>query len=194
MSAAMSLGLVGTMEDTPELSRCLHHADYFVVTRAEQALWSIWFRASTSECCAWLQESVTAMQAGQFAEAERLLDKILIADPTFAEACNQRAILHYLTDRFPSSVMACMRTLALNPKHFGAAAGLGHNRFQLGQYDDAEIAYRRALHLHPRMEGVRQQLRRVREARAALPTSITSGCAVDVTLPFPPPQCPSRPR
>jgi cytochrome c-type biogenesis protein CcmH/NrfG len=102
------------------------------------------------------------MHAEEFDECERTLDRILLLDAHFAEACNQRAVLHYLTGRFASSLMACRRTLALNPHHFGAAAGVGHNHVQLGQLADAEAAYHRALRLHPRMEGVRQQLRRTR--------------------------------
>jgi len=114
-----------------------------------------------------LADAIAAMHAECFEECERDLDRILLLDPHFAEACNQRAVLHYLTGRFSSSLMACRRTLALNPHHFGAAAGVGHNHMQLGQPAEAETAYHRALRLHPRMEGVRQQLRQARTAEPA---------------------------
>lgn len=165
--AAIGLGLTGTFEQSPALARALHHDDYFVVNIAERGLWNIWFRASTPQCNALLGDAVAAMHAGRYAECERILDRILLLDPHFAEACNQRAVLHYLTDRFASSLMACRRTLALNPHHFGAAAGLGHNHLQLAQFADAEAAYHRALQIHPRMEGVRQQLRQARTQDAS---------------------------
>lgn len=166
-TTAIALGLIGTIDQSPTLARTLHHDDYFVVNIAERALWNIWFRASTPECCALLADAIDAMHAEDFDQAENTLDRILLAAPDFAEACNQRAVLHYLTDRFASSLMACRRTLALNPYHFGAAAGMGHNLVQLGQFADAEAAYRAALRIHPRMEGVRQQLRRARESAPA---------------------------
>jgi len=168
--AAICLGLTGTMAQSPRLARALHHDDYFVVNIAERGLWNIWFRASTPECGALLADAIAAMHAERFDDCEHTLDRILLLDPHFAEACNQRAVLHYLTGRFASSLMACRRTLALNPHHFGAAAGVGHNHLQLGQYSDAEAAYRRALQIHPRMEGVRQQLR---QARAGMPGHVT---------------------
>jgi tetratricopeptide (TPR) repeat protein len=170
-TAAICLGLVGTFAEVPTLSRTLHHDDYFVVNITERTLWNIWFRASTDECNTWLQEAIAAMQAGAYDDCEALLDRILLADPDFAEACNQRAIVHYLTGRFASSLMACRRTLALNPYHFGAAAGSGHNHLQLGNFADAKTAYQHALKLHPRMEGVRQQLRRAKEN---LPTQVNA--------------------
>lgn len=165
--ATICLGLVGTMAETPVVARALHHDDYFVTSIAERSLWNIWFRASSPQCCNLLQDAIREIHAERYHDAERTLDRILLLDPDFAEACNQRAILHYLTARFSSSLMACRRTLALNPYHFGAAAGLGHNHLLLGQPQDAIRAYRRALRIHPRMEGVRQQLRRAREAEAA---------------------------
>jgi tetratricopeptide (TPR) repeat protein len=166
-TAAIALGLVGTMAQSSALSRTLHHDDYFVVNIAERAMWNIWFRGSTPQCRELLKQAIDAMHHERFDEAERTLDRILLRDAHFAEASNHRAILHYLTGRFASSLMACRRTLALNPYHFGAAAGIGHNYVQLSQFAEAEAAYRHALRLHPRMEGVRQQLRRAREADLA---------------------------
>jgi tetratricopeptide (TPR) repeat protein len=165
-SAAIALGLIGQADDTPALADALHHDDYFVVMMAERAMWSIWMRASSSECNALLREAIAAIHACDFTAAERILDRILILDADFAEAVNQRAVMLFLTGRYESSTMACHRALALNPHHFGAAAGLGHNHVQRGQHRAALAAYRRALRLHPRMEGVRQALRQSREALA----------------------------
>ena len=120
--AAICVGLVGTTAETPALARALHHDDYFVVNIAERALWNIWFRASNPRCCTLLREAIACMHAGHFDDCENLLDRILLDDPNFAEAANQRAVLHYLTDRSASSLMACRRTLALNPYQIGRAS------------------------------------------------------------------------
>jgi tetratricopeptide (TPR) repeat protein len=162
----MCLGLTGNMRDADRLVKLLHHDDYFVVSAVEKSIWSIWMRASNPVCVTWLHQAIDCMQANHHEDAESLLDLILIKDPDFAEACNQRAILHHLTGRYESSMMACHRTLALNPKHYGAAAGLGHNYFHLGQFNEARDAYHKALAIHPRMEGIRQAIRRCNLAAA----------------------------
>ncbi len=159
-TASMCLGLTGEFADAKLLVRLLQHDDYFVVSAVEKSIWSIWMRSSTKTCVAWLAQAIDCMQACYYEESESLLDLILIEDAEFAEACNQRAILHHLTGRYESSMMACHRTLALNPRHYGAAAGLGHNLFHLGRFNEARAAFRKALAIHPRMEGVRQAIRR----------------------------------
>ncbi|NOX59817.1 MAG: tetratricopeptide repeat protein [Planctomycetes bacterium] len=158
--AAICLGLLGEFQHTHRLIELLQHDDYFVVSAVEKSIWSIWMRSSTPRCVKLLQRAGDCIQSERFREANGLLDRILIEDPHFAEACNQRAILLHLTGNYELSIMACHRTLALNPHHFGAAAGLGHNCFHLGQYEDARIALHKALDIHPRMEGIRQAIRR----------------------------------
>ena len=172
-TAAICLGLAGTFDDTAALARSLHHDDYFVVSMAERSLWSIWLRSSTDGCHTLLRSAIDCIHRPDCARAESLLDEILVKDPDFAEACNQRAVLYFLIGRFELSIIACHRALALNRFHFGAAAGLGHNHFQLGDYQAATAAYRRALQLHPRLEGVRQALRRIREVAPVRSNEIT---------------------
>ncbi len=169
-SACVCRALLGQGENTDALAGLLHCDDYFIASMAERALWATWFRDSTEECCDLLKTAIRCIHSNEFNCAEDLLDQILTKDPDFAEAVNQRAILHYLTKRYESSILACHRTLALNHHHFGAAAGLGHNHFQLQQYDAAMAAYRRALKIHPRMAGVRQAMRKTKEAAALLQT------------------------
>ncbi len=180
--AALALGLIGGHEQTPALARALHHNDYFVASMAERALWSVWFRASSRPCRKALRTAVRHIHNSEFDEAGELLDQILIADPDFAEASNQRAVLYYLTERFELSIMACQRTLMLNPYHFGAAAGLGHNLVHLGQHAKAIGAYRRAMAIHPRMEGVRQSLRQARDAAAR--EHAPRECIVEAVIPL----------
>ena len=44
--------------------------------------------------------------------------------PGFAEAYNQRAILHFRMKEFQKSVADCEKVLKLNPLHFGALGGM----------------------------------------------------------------------
>lgn len=163
IAAAARLGICGRMGDTPMLARLLHHRDSEVVAAAEQALWAIWLRAGDEVSNGTLAKAVQMMNEGRYEAAVGVLDGPLGRSPGFAEVYNQRAIAWYMMDKHLRSVADCRRTLALNPWHFGAAAGLGHSCAQLGFYERALDAYHAALRLHPRMDGIRQAIRQIRE-------------------------------
>jgi tetratricopeptide (TPR) repeat protein len=161
-ASIVCLQLQGGMSDTPALARLLHHPDIEVVSLAENALWSIWLRAGNREAGSLLARAIEAMNEKAFRRATNLLDRAIRLQPGFAEAYNQRAFAWYLSEKYLRSVADCRRALALNPWHFGAAAGLGHCFAHLGLYERALDAYHAALKLHPRMEGVRTAIRQIR--------------------------------
>jgi tetratricopeptide (TPR) repeat protein len=155
--AGLCLGLVGGRPAIDPLCRQLADADPLVHQMAEHALWSIWFRlgrtpAVRSDVC----RGARAIAAREFVRAESHLDAAIAADPAFAEAYNQRAIVHYLREEYDDSVDDCRRTVELMPCHFGAWAGMGHCHLHLDRPRQALRAYRRALAIHPHMDGVRQ--------------------------------------
>ena len=155
--AALSLGLIGSTREVDGLCRRLADADPVVRQMAEHALWSIWFRSgSTPAANADLCRGARALAARRFDLAVTHFDAALDADPQFAEAYNQRAIAHYLRDDYAASVADCRRAVELMPCHFGAWAGLGHCYLHTGHSREALRAYRRALAVHPHMDGVRQ--------------------------------------
>ncbi len=162
-ASVTSLAACGTMSDTPALARLLHHSDEAVATLAENALWSIWLRAGGPEANTLLIEAIEAMNENAYTQAVRRLDDAIRRCPDFAEAYNQRAIAWYLSGKYLRSVADCRRTLALNPYHFGAAAGLGHAYAELGMFERSLDAYHAAIKLHPRMDGVRVAMEKVRE-------------------------------
>ena len=84
-------------------------------------------------------------------------------DPKFAEAYNQRAIVHYLREEFRASIDDCHRAVELMPEHFGAWAGAGHNEAHLRRWHCAMKAYERALVINPHMRAIRDAVRELRE-------------------------------
>jgi tetratricopeptide (TPR) repeat protein len=156
--AATCLGTCGDSRAASALTAVLSHEDAIVSTMAEFALWTIWFGDCGPEAEAKLRK------AGRldYPKAVVLLDDLVGRFPTWAEAYNQRAIANYLNRRFVSAIDDCKEALAINPRHFGALAGLGHAYAQVGLYQEAARCYQKALNVHPRMDGIRQALRTVR--------------------------------
>ena len=84
--------------------------------------------------------------------------------PGFAEAYNQRAILHFETEEWYKSIADCERVLELNPYHFGAAAGLGRCYLELNKQRAALKAFRRSLRINPGLDDVEQAIRSLENA------------------------------
>jgi tetratricopeptide (TPR) repeat protein len=90
-------------------------------------------------------------------------DKAIELDPTFAEAYNQLAIVHYLEERYDESIEQCRKTVELMPCHFGAWAGLGHCHCHSGRLQDALECYEKALSINPHLEGVSQAVEELKQ-------------------------------
>lgn len=163
--AAYCLSVVGGPVAVIPLARALHHDDPAVVSAAEDGLWRVWFDEAGKGVRNRLQRASESLGEDQLAAAIAILDDIIARNPDFAEAYNQRGIVRYLLDDPVGTIADCKRAVRLNACHFGAYASMGHARVHLGDYDEALSCYRAALDIHPRMEGIRQSIRKIRSLR-----------------------------
>ena len=128
----------------------------------ESSIWQIWMTSDSAEVNKLMADGVQAMASGDFAEAFKTFDRTVDAAPDFAEGWNKRATVLYLMGEYAASMADVDRTLALEPRHFGALSGLGLIDVELDRDDDALEAFQRALAINPHMPGV---LHNVEEAR-----------------------------
>ncbi len=151
--AALALGLVGGTCCLKPLSEQLKDPDPVVNEMAEHALWSIWFRSGGS-CKAnhELARGAEAMERQDLPDAIAHFTRAIEIDPNFAEAYNQRAIAHVLSEQWDASIADCQRTVELMPCHFGAWAGMGHCHAHEGRFREALACYRKALAINPHLE------------------------------------------
>jgi tetratricopeptide (TPR) repeat protein len=119
----------------------------------EAQIWDIWSATDREEVNLLMQLGVTAMAREDYATALQLFDKIVEVAPDFAEGWNKRATVLYLIGEFDRSRADVGRTLALEPRHFGALSGLGLIYMAQGQYDKALMAFEQALAINPTMPG-----------------------------------------
>ena len=164
--AAFAFGLVGQKCCVHKLAPLLKDPDPMVHQMAEHALWSLWFRSGTPEANHEVCRGSKALNRRDFEHALTHFNRAVDLDPSFAEAYNQRAIVHYLSERYAESIEDCHRTVSRMPSHFGAWAGMGHCYAHLGKHEEAIRSYEKALEINPRLEGVRQGIESLREKSA----------------------------
>lgn len=158
-AAVLSLGILGTFEQSNAfLGRALSDDDLAVRSMAEDALWAVWFRADTPEHNRTLEEVRHLISREELERAEILVTRLIADAPNFAEAYNQRAIIHFLRRRFAESAEDCQRVLERNPFHIGAIEGLAQCQLHLNRARDALKSFRRALKLRPHNSALRESV------------------------------------
>jgi tetratricopeptide (TPR) repeat protein len=159
-AAVLALGICGTMASNRPLAGMLHDDDPGVRQLATEAMWSIWFRASSPQHNEELQRLV-GLAASEETDPETLqtgFDALIQQAPEFAEAYNQRGILHFRRGDYVKAIKDCDRVLKLNPQHFGAAGGLAQCYMKQRKLRAALRAYRRSFRINPNLDGVRQAI------------------------------------
>jgi tetratricopeptide (TPR) repeat protein len=161
--AALVFGLIGCKQGMCRLADLLKDPDPMVNQMAEHAMWTIWFRSGANdEANRELCRGTKAMNRRDFDTAVEHFDRAIEADPNFAEAYNQRALLRYLQERYDECIVDCKQVVRLMPHHFGAWAGLGHCYVHLGRLKEAVRCYEKVLSIHPSFGGVPQVVEELR--------------------------------
>ncbi|MEM6679796.1 MAG: tetratricopeptide repeat protein [Pseudomonadota bacterium] len=119
-------------------------------------IWRVWRRSGSPSMDLLLARGLEAMEAEDFDTALLHLDDLVRLAPDFAEGWNQRATLHFLMQNYGLAMRDIETTLILEPRHFGALAGLGIILDRTGYDKGALAAYRRVLELHPNMPGAQR--------------------------------------
>jgi tetratricopeptide (TPR) repeat protein len=121
-------------------------------------IWEIWVEANDPEMNKLLAAGVEAMEAGDYPTALGAFNQLVEKKPDFAEGWNKRATLYYLMEEDEKSVADIDKTLALEPRHFGALSGLGLIHIRHERYEEAAKAYQRVLAIDPRNAGAQHNL------------------------------------
>ncbi|MEO0976903.1 MAG: tetratricopeptide repeat protein [Pseudomonadota bacterium] len=120
--------------------------------RAAREIQMIWMESGSDTVDILMSRAGQAIQADDHALALDLLDVVVILKPSFAEGWNRRATVHYMREDFGKSLVDIERTLALEPRHWGALSGLAIIQRRLGFDDDALVTFKRALEVNPGLE------------------------------------------
>lgn len=108
-----------------------------------------------------LRRGREAMEAEEYDKAVSHLTALTTLAPDFAEGWSARATAYYLDDEYWAAVADIQRTLALDPRHFGALTGLGVILERIGDEAGALAAQREALSVNPHLESARDAIDRL---------------------------------
>ena len=134
------------------------------IGEAETAIWQVWLERDDPEVDRLFTGGIRATQMGAFSVALDSFNELVERAPDFAEGWNQRATLHYLAGDYEASLADIDRTLALEPRHFGALTGRGLIYLALEREVEALEAFERALDMNPHMKGNQRRVEQLRRS------------------------------
>ncbi len=126
--------------------------------RITHQIWVIWRETDNDFASDMMNRGLQDMNHERYDEALTALNKVVQAAPNYAEGWNARATLLYLMGDYVSSAVDVRRTLALEPRHFGAWAGLGLIYMGLDNDTAALEAFKKALALNPHLSGSKRNV------------------------------------
>lgn len=129
--------------------------------QVENEIWTLWSLSGSAAMDLLLARGREAMSSGDMDVAIEHFTALTDHAPDFAEGWNARATAYFHAGLFGPSIQDIQRTLALNPRHFGALSGLGMILVQLDMTEDALEAYRAALVIHPHSININTTIKRL---------------------------------
>lgn len=127
----------------------------------EEQIWAEWSRSGSPALDLLLDRGRDALEAGDTQAAIEHFTALTDHAPAFAEGYNSRATAYFQADMYGPSLSDIETTLALNPRHFGALAGLAMILEALGYDSEALSAYRAVSAIHPHRPNVQEAIDRL---------------------------------
>ncbi len=135
-----------------------------------QAIWETWLAPADDDAGVLMRRGLQQMGTGEIDAAIETYSQLIELRPEFAEAWNKRATLYWMAGDHVRSVADIRRTVALEPRHFGAWSGLGMILAERDDLAGAVVAYEEVLKHRPGAEGVKGELARLRSKLKARET------------------------
>jgi tetratricopeptide (TPR) repeat protein len=146
-------------EQLDELFATLAAADNREAARAaERGILRLWLESGSDTVDLLVNRALEATDEEDYPLALDFFDRIITLEPGYVEGWNRRATIYFLNDDYAKAIADLEQVLAIEPRHFGALAGLGTMLRELGHEELALDAYRQALALDPVMGEVQKAI------------------------------------
>ncbi len=129
----------------------------------EKQIWTQWSKSGSKSMDYLLERGRAEMDKGNVNEAIGHFSALIDHAPDFAEGWNARATAWFVADRYGLSIADIRQTLLLEPRHFGALAGLGMIMERMDRPEAALQVYQEAEKIHPHRPDVKAALERLKD-------------------------------
>ncbi len=150
--------LLPSLFDALRLARSEAEAEPYVTE-----IWRRWSYVENHAASIRLLRGVAQMEAGDLSAAISEFDVLVEMAPEFAEGWNRRATVYYMVGNFARSVLDIQRTLALEPRHFGALSGLAMIYQEIGKDKAALPILEKVRDINPNAPSIDEQIKALRE-------------------------------
>lgn len=117
--------------------------------RITDRIWAKWRDSGSATGNLLMQWANTALNEKKYGLALDFLDQLIVLMPDYAEGWNQRATLHFVMGNYAKSMSDINHVLALEPRHFGALAGMAAIFTANGNDELALRAWEQVLAVYP---------------------------------------------
>ena len=117
--------------------------------RITDRIWAKWRDSGSATGNLLLQWANTALNEKKYGLALDFLDQLIVLMPDFPEGWNQRATLHFVMGNYAKSMSDINHVLTLEPRHFGALAGMAAIFTANGNDELALRAWEQMLAIYP---------------------------------------------
>ncbi len=118
----------------------------------------LWWKSGSDTVDLIMLRARQAIEEQDFPLALDNLDLVISMNERYAEAWNQRALVHYLAQNYQQSAGDLERVLALEPRHFDALGGLINVMRSLGRDDEAYDLAKRLRTISPQSKVAKETL------------------------------------
>lgn len=120
-----------------------------------------WARSGSDTADLLMTRLQKAAKDGNLNLAMEVADRLVVLEPDWAEAWNQRANLFFRLEDHVRALYDLAETLKREPRHFGALMGLAVLLKNQGNDKGALKAYREIQKVYPLMDGVKEAVERM---------------------------------
>lgn len=135
-----------------------HERDDQKAKRISERIWAQWRDSGSATVNLLMQWADKAVSDRKNGLALDLLDQAIVLMPDYVEGWNRRATLHFMMGNHGKSMVDINRVLTLEPRHFGAIAGMAAILSESGN-DELELrAWEQMLEIYPANRQAQQKV------------------------------------
>ncbi|MEM6478295.1 MAG: tetratricopeptide repeat protein [Pseudomonadota bacterium] len=153
----------GELDPLFDRLKAVDPADYKPI---EEKIWREWSKSGSPAMDMLLKRGQDAMEADDFAKAIEHFTALTDHAPGFAQGFHARATAFFRAGKYGPALHDIETALALEPRHFGALAGLAVILEELGMRAEALEIYYEVRAIHPHRENLSEAIDRLEKATA----------------------------